>query len=58
MAFSRKARAVCPSSLGRRMSEGAANLVDHVLPTVPIRQVVLTLPVGVSHTQVVSTEWE
>jgi hypothetical protein len=28
---------------GRRMSEGAANLVDHVLPDVPIRQFVLTL---------------
>jgi hypothetical protein len=26
------------------MSEGAANLVDHVLPDVPIRQFVLTLP--------------
>jgi len=31
--------------LGRRMTEGAANLVDHVLPEdVPIRQWVLTLP--------------
>jgi hypothetical protein len=30
--------------LGRRMNEGAANLVDHVLPEVPIRQWVLTLP--------------
>ncbi len=44
VAFSCKARAVCPSCLGRRMSEGAANLVDHVLPDVPIRQFVLTLP--------------
>jgi len=44
VAFSCKARAVCPSCLGRRMSEGAANLVDHVLPAVPIRQFVLTLP--------------
>ena len=26
------------------MSEGAADLVDHVLPAVPIRQWVLTLP--------------
>jgi hypothetical protein len=26
------------------MNEGAANLVDHVLPDVPIRQWVLTLP--------------
>jgi hypothetical protein len=44
VAFSCKARAVCPSCLGRRMSEGAANLVDHVLPDVPIRQFVLTMP--------------
>jgi hypothetical protein len=44
VAFSCKARAVCPSCLGRRMSEGAANLVDHVLPDVPIRQWVLTMP--------------
>ena len=26
------------------MNEGALNLVDHVLPDVPIRQFVLTLP--------------
>jgi hypothetical protein len=44
VAFSCKARAVCPSCLGRRMSEGAADLVDHVLPEVPIRQWVLTVP--------------
>jgi hypothetical protein len=44
VAFSCKARAVCPSCLGRRMSEGAADLVDHILPVVPIRQWVLTLP--------------
>jgi hypothetical protein len=44
VAFSCKARAVCPSCLGRRMNEGALNLVDHVLPDVPIRQFVLTMP--------------
>jgi hypothetical protein len=44
VAFSCNARAVCPSCLGRRMNEGALNLVDHVLPDVPIRQFVLTLP--------------
>jgi hypothetical protein len=38
VAFSCKARAVCPSCLGRRMSEGALNLVDQVLPDVPIRR--------------------
>lgn len=45
VAFSCKGRGFCPSCLGRRMNEGAANLVDHVLPDkVPIRQWVLTLP--------------
>lgn len=45
VAFSCKGRGFCPSCLGRRMNEGAANLVDHVLPEhVPIRQWVLTLP--------------
>ena len=42
--FSCKARAVCPSCLGRRMNAGAADLVDHVIPDVPIRQWVLTMP--------------
>jgi Putative transposase len=44
VAFSCKARAVCPSCLGRRMSAGALNLVDHVLPDLPLRQFVLTMP--------------
>lgn len=44
-AFSCKARAVCPSCTGRRMAETAAHLVDHVLPEVPVRQWVLSLPV-------------
>jgi hypothetical protein len=44
VAFSCKARAVCPSCLGRRMNQGALNLVEHVLPDVPIRQFVLTMP--------------
>ena len=34
----------CPSCGGRRMAQRAAHLVDHVLPDVPIRQWVLTLP--------------
>ena len=44
VAFSCKARAVCPSCLGRRMSEGALNLENHVLPNVPVRQFVVTMP--------------
>ena len=44
VAFSCKGRGFCPSCMGRRMNEGAANLVDHVLPEqVPIRQWVLNL---------------
>ncbi len=44
VAFSCKARAVCPSCLGRRMNEGALKLTDYVLPDVPLRQFVLTMP--------------
>jgi hypothetical protein len=39
-----KGRGFCPSCLGRRMNDTAALLVDHVLPQVPIRQWVCTLP--------------
>ncbi|MBI3454477.1 MAG: transposase zinc-binding domain-containing protein, partial [Candidatus Rokubacteria bacterium] len=49
VAFSCKGRAFCPSCGGRRMSELAAHLVDHVLPHVPIRQWVFTVPVPVRY---------
>jgi Transposase zinc-binding domain len=42
--FSCKGRGFCPSCGGRRMAERAAHLVDHVLPDVPVRQWVLSLP--------------
>ena len=42
--FSCKTRAICPSCGGRRMAEQAAHLVDAVLPWVPVRQWVLTVP--------------
>ena len=42
--FSCKARAICPSCGGRRMAAQAAHLVDAVLPWVPVRQWVLTVP--------------
>ena len=42
--FSCKGRGFCPSCGGRRMTDRAAHLVDHVFPAVPIRQWVLTLP--------------
>jgi hypothetical protein len=45
VAFSCKARAVCPSCAGRRMCDLAARLVDRVLPArAPLRQWVLSLP--------------
>jgi hypothetical protein len=44
VAFSCKTRSVCPSCCGRRMANLAAHLVDRVLPAVPVRQYVLTLP--------------
>jgi hypothetical protein len=42
--FSCKGRGFCPSCGGRRMTERAAHLVDEVLPWVPVRQWVLTMP--------------
>jgi len=44
VAFSCKCRGFCPSCGGRRMANTAAWLVDRVLPNVPVRQWVLTLP--------------
>jgi hypothetical protein len=44
VAFSCKGRGICPSCNTRRMAESAAHLVDHVLPPVPMRQWVLSLP--------------
>lgn len=40
--YSCKSRGICPSCMGRRMAEGAALLVDHVLPAVGYRQWVLS----------------
>jgi ribosomal protein S27E len=42
--FSCKGRGFCPSCGGRFMAQTAAHLVDRVLPDVPYRQWVLTLP--------------
>jgi hypothetical protein len=42
--FSCKRRGLCPSCAGRRMSNTAAHLTDRVLPNVPLRQWVLSLP--------------
>jgi hypothetical protein len=44
VAFSCKGRSVCSSCCGRRLADTAAHLVDRVLPMVPVRQWVLSLP--------------
>ena len=44
VAFSCKSRTACPSCAGRRMANTGAAIVDRVLPDVPIRQFVLSLP--------------
>jgi ribosomal protein S27E len=44
VAFSCKRRGFCPSCGARRMTESAAHLVDEVLPQVPMRQWVLSVP--------------
>ena len=45
LAFSCKRRGFCPSCGARRMSQSAAHLVEHVIPRVPVRQWVLSLPI-------------
>lgn len=47
IAFSCKARSLCPSCSGRRMCNTAAHIVDRVIPSVPVRQWVLSLPFDV-----------
>ena len=44
VALSCKGRGICPSCGGKRMTELAAHLVDRVIPRVPVRQFVLSLP--------------
>ena len=45
MAFSCKRRGICPSCGTRRMAEAAAHLVDCVIPTVPVRQWMMSFPI-------------
>ncbi len=44
VAFTCQGRGVCPSCASRRMANSAAHIVDRVLPAVPVRQWVLSLP--------------
>jgi hypothetical protein len=45
LAFSCKRLGFCPSCGEGRMSQTASHLVDHVIPHVPVRQWVLSLPI-------------
>jgi hypothetical protein len=47
--FSCKGRGFCPSCGGRRMADTAAHLADLVLPRVPVRQWVVTVPVALRY---------
>jgi hypothetical protein len=44
LAFSCKRRGFCPSCAGRRMAQTAAHLVEQVIPWVPTRQWVVSVP--------------
>ena len=44
VAFSCKGRGVCPSCNGRHMTQTATHLADHVIPPVPVRQWVISVP--------------
>jgi hypothetical protein len=44
LAFSCKGRGVCPSCNARRMAEVAVHLTDEVIPHLPVRQWVLSVP--------------
>ena len=44
VAFSCKSRGVCPSCNGRHMAQTAAHHADHVIPPVPVRQWVISVP--------------
>jgi len=45
LAFSCKRRGFCPSCAGRRMAQTVAHLVEQVIPWVPTRQWVVSVPV-------------
>ncbi len=49
IAYSCKARGICPSCNQRAMAQTAAHLIDSVLPRVPFRQFVISFPLRVRH---------
>jgi len=46
VALSCKRRGFCPSCLGRRMADTAVHMEQHVLPRVPVRHWICSLPWG------------
>src|SRR5262245_210075 len=56
LAFSCKRRGFCPSCAGRRMAQTAAHLVAQVIPWVPTRQWVVSVPVPVRYWMAASQE--
>src|SRR6516165_882134 len=54
--FSCKRRGVCPSCAGRRMAQTATHLVEQVIPWVPTRQWVVSVPVPLRYWMAASQE--
>jgi hypothetical protein len=44
VAFSCKGRTICPSCTGRRTADMAKHLLEEVIPNIPVRQFVLSMP--------------
>ena len=56
LAFSCKKRGFCPSCAGRRMAQMAAHLVEEVIPWVPTRQWVVSVPIPLRYWMAPSRE--
>jgi hypothetical protein len=56
LAFSCKKRGFCPSCAGRRMAQQAAHLVEQVIPWVPTRQWVVSVPIPLRYWMAPSRE--
>src|SRR5499426_1930400 len=54
--FSCKRRGFCPSCAGRRMAQTAAHLVERIIPWVPTRQWVVSVPVSLRYWMAASQE--
>src|SRR5262249_33607935 len=54
--FSCKRRGFCPSCAGRRMAQTAAHLVERVIPWVPSRQWVVSVPIPLRYWMAASQE--